>query len=167
MQRTGSVAPRHVGSSPTRDQTHVPCISRWIPNHWTTRKVLVLSFLWLQNHPLPSFAPQPRSLHCSLGRSGEPPHWHFGHPSHLPEDLAEDFCKMQLKTLWWKTKNQVLTTALNPLPTSPNFSLAFLPTTFFFWASQLALVVKNPPANARDMGFIPGSGCSPGGGNPL
>ena len=40
------------------------------------------------------------------------------------------------------------------------------------WDSQLALVVKNPPANAGDMGdtsSIPGSGRSPGGGhgNPL
>ena len=40
------------------------------------------------------------------------------------------------------------------------------------WASQVALVVKNLPANAegiRDMGPIPGSGRSPGGGygNPL
>ena len=39
-------------------------------------------------------------------------------------------------------------------------------------ASQVALVVKNPPANAgdaRDLGSIPGSGRSPGGGdiNPL
>ena len=37
-----------------------------------------------------------------------------------------------------------------------------------FRASQVALVVKNPPANAgdvRDMGLIPGSGRSPGGGN--
>ena len=39
-------------------------------------------------------------------------------------------------------------------------------------ASQVALVVKNPPANAgdiRDMGSIPGSGKTPGGGhgNPL
>ena len=37
---------------------------------------------------------------------------------------------------------------------------------------QVALVVKNPPANVgdiRDMGLIPGSGRSPGGrhGNPL
>ena len=41
-----------------------------------------------------------------------------------------------------------------------------------FGASQVALVVKNPPANAgdiRDVGSIPGSGRSPGGGhgNPL
>ena len=40
------------------------------------------------------------------------------------------------------------------------------------WASKVALVVKNPPANAgdlRDPGLIPGSGISPGGGhgNPL
>ena len=36
------------------------------------------------------------------------------------------------------------------------------------WASQVVLVVKNLPANAgdiRDMGSIPGSGRSPGGGN--
>ena len=35
-------------------------------------------------------------------------------------------------------------------------------------ASQVALVVKNPPANAgdtRDLGLIPGLGRSPGGGN--
>ena len=41
-----------------------------------------------------------------------------------------------------------------------------------YWASQVALVVKNPPANsgdARDMSSIPGSGRSPvgGHGNPL
>ena len=40
------------------------------------------------------------------------------------------------------------------------------------WASQVVLVVKNLPANARnvrDMGSTPGSGKSPGGGrgNPL
>ena len=36
------------------------------------------------------------------------------------------------------------------------------------WAYQVALVIKNPPANAgnvRDMGSIPGSGRSPGGGD--
>jgi len=40
------------------------------------------------------------------------------------------------------------------------------------WASQVALVVKNPPSNAgdiKDMGSIPGLGRSPGGGhvNPI
>ena len=43
---------------------------------------------------------------------------------------------------------------------------------FFEGASQVALVVKDPPASAediRDTGSIPGSGRSPGGGhrNPL
>ena len=36
------------------------------------------------------------------------------------------------------------------------------------WASQVALAVKNLPANVgdiRDMGLIPGSGRSPGGGH--
>ena len=41
-----------------------------------------------------------------------------------------------------------------------------------YWASQVVLVVKNPPAKVgdiRDTGSIPGSGRSPGGGhgNPL
>ena len=42
------------------------------------------------------------------------------------------------------------------------------PPPSFLWTSQLALVVKNPPANAgdaRDMGSIPGSGRSLGGGH--
>ena len=33
------------------------------------------------------------------------------------------------------------------------------------WASQVALEVKNLPANAGDMALIPGSGRPPGGGN--
>ena len=42
----------------------------------------------------------------------------------------------------------------------------------YLWASQVVLVVKNPPANAgdfRDAGLIPGWERSPGGGhgNPL
>ena len=36
----GLVAPRHVGSSRTRDRTCVPCIARRILNHCTTREVL-------------------------------------------------------------------------------------------------------------------------------
>ena len=34
-----------------------------------------------------------------------------------------------------------------------------------YWASQVVLVVKNLPANAGDIGSIPESGRSPGGGN--
>ena len=36
---TGLAAPRHVESSQTKDRTCVPCIGRWILNHWPTRKV--------------------------------------------------------------------------------------------------------------------------------
>ena len=35
----GLVAPQHVGSSLTRNWTHVLCHDRWILNHWTTREV--------------------------------------------------------------------------------------------------------------------------------
>ena len=42
-------------------------------------------------------------------------------------------------------------------------------TTGGLWASQVVLVIKNPPASAGDVGSIPGSGRSPGEGrgNPL
>ena len=50
-----------------------------------------------------------------------------------------------------------------------SFTLTFV---FYCWASRVALVLKNTPANARDIkdtGSIPGSGRSPGEGkgNPL
>ena len=44
LQRAGLVAMRHVGSSQSRDQTCVPCIGRWILNHWTTRETPSLVF---------------------------------------------------------------------------------------------------------------------------
>ena len=37
----GLAASRNVGSSWTRDLTHVPSFGRWILNHWTTRKALL------------------------------------------------------------------------------------------------------------------------------
>ena len=46
--------------------------------------------------------------------------------------------------------------------------LRFYPTSKLNWASKVALVVKNLPADAghvRDLGLIPGLGRSPGGGN--
>ena len=39
------------------------------------------------------------------------------------------------------------------------------PMTANFWVSQMALVVKNPLANAGDMCSIPGLGISPGEGS--
>ena len=42
---TGLVAPQHVGSSGTRDQTRVPCIGRRILYPWATREALLQSSL--------------------------------------------------------------------------------------------------------------------------
>ena len=66
----------------------------------------------------------------------------------------------------------------SPLSSFPSsllyiFNLSFLLTSSYeyqdmFKPSQVALVVKNPPANAgdiRDMGLIPGLGRSLGGGH--
>ena len=40
----GLIAPRYMGSSRTRNQTHVLCTHRWILNYWTTREVQDLYF---------------------------------------------------------------------------------------------------------------------------
>ena len=47
LWHTGLVAPRHVGSSRTRAQSHIPCIDRWILNHCATREAhhMNMSFL--------------------------------------------------------------------------------------------------------------------------
>ena len=50
------VAPRHVGSSSTRDQTRVPCSGRWILNHCVTREVPLVPFLVLYSCPLYSYS---------------------------------------------------------------------------------------------------------------
>ena len=44
LWRMGPAAPRHVGSSRTRAQTHVPCIGRRALNHCATREALPYSF---------------------------------------------------------------------------------------------------------------------------
>ena len=46
LWRTVLVPPWHVGSSWTRDRTHVSCTGRWILHHWATREGL-LHFLEL------------------------------------------------------------------------------------------------------------------------
>ena len=42
----------HVESSQSRIRTHVPCISRWIFNHWTTREVQTFFMLYLHRYVL-------------------------------------------------------------------------------------------------------------------
>ena len=41
-----SVAPRHVGSSWTKNRTYVPCIGRRTPVHCIAREVLILIKIW-------------------------------------------------------------------------------------------------------------------------
>ena len=51
---------------------------------------------------------------------------------------------------------------------APNISVCYWGLPNYSWASQVALVIKNLPANAediRDVGSIPALGRSPGGGN--
>ena len=43
---TGLVAPRHVGSSRTKDHTHVSCMGRWISYHWATKEAPNFSTCW-------------------------------------------------------------------------------------------------------------------------
>ena len=49
LYHMGFDAPQCVGSQfpdqEARNQTHIPCIARQIPNHWTTREVLLSVFL--------------------------------------------------------------------------------------------------------------------------
>ena len=75
-------APRHVGSSQTRNQTRVPCIGRQILYHWAPRKALFLL--------LSSFALCHTVHHLST--------WSFFHQIHSQDlsmlmhiDLANNF----------------------------------------------------------------------------
>ena len=79
----------------------------------------------------------------------------------------------QFKSLLFKDQNWIgLSTSLNGSSRrswgSESDQPLILNKTDGNWASQVALVIKNLPANAgeiRETGSIPGSGRSPGGGN--
>ena len=65
---SGLVAPQHVGSSRTRGQTRVPCIGRWILNHYATREV-PLFYFYLFVLAVPCLSCGTRHLHCSMRTS--------------------------------------------------------------------------------------------------
>uniref|UniRef100_A0A8B9YGK7 LRRC37A/B like protein 1 C-terminal domain-containing protein n=1 Tax=Bos mutus grunniens TaxID=30521 RepID=A0A8B9YGK7_BOSMU len=84
FKHTGLVAPWHVGSSWSRDQTHVSCIGRRTPIHSTSREVqkcnfdeLTILILLYQVNPLylffcpgsPLFQPKQPLTTCSLHRT--------------------------------------------------------------------------------------------------
>ena len=72
---TGLVASRHVGTFRTRDWTCVPCIGRWILNHWKTREVPVPIFRIIclrRRNPWSSIqSDNPASSHYGWG-NGDP-----------------------------------------------------------------------------------------------
>ena len=99
--------------------------------------------------------PLRHSLHshrlCKLLRAGGSISFSSAHPGPTPQGLKGCWTRSQRGDLW--------PPLLSPCPPGP------LRVT---GASQVALVVKNPPANAGDtkrLGSIPGSGRSPGGGH--
>ena len=56
-QGISSDAPQHVEYSQISNQTHAPCINRWILNHQTTKETLVGTFLMDCKLALTSFLP--------------------------------------------------------------------------------------------------------------
>ena len=75
LWHTDSTAPRHTGSSWTRNRTHVSCIGRQVLYHRTTREARsgTLFFFVFPSwnpgpikHQLPFFLPHPRSLATAL-----------------------------------------------------------------------------------------------------
>ena len=82
MRRTGFVAPRQVGSPPTRGGSRVRCTGRWIPTHCATGEVLFCVLIkpyWLLSRDWAAWrgqGPKPRALR---GRC-EPPTETEGQP---------------------------------------------------------------------------------------
>ena len=61
----GLVAPQYVGSSCTRDQTHVSCAGSWILYHWATREALPVPILTFWNLEARDVSPQADQPHVS------------------------------------------------------------------------------------------------------
>ena len=78
--------------------------------------------------------------------------------------LLLEWCHLHIWGCWYFSRQSSIV-----IPACDSSSPAFCRMYFTYRASQVVLVVKNPPANTGDVGLIPGSGRSPGGGhgNPL
>ncbi|XDC50420.1 hypothetical protein R6Z07M_001602 [Ovis aries] len=82
----------------------------------------------------------------------------------LEKEMATHSSTLAWKIPWTEDPGRLQYMGLQSRTRLSNFT--------FFWVSQVALLVKNSPANARDVrdaGLIPGLGRSPEGGygNPL
>ena len=115
------VAPQHVGSSLTRDQTHVSYIGRWTVIHWTTREVLFNLFkpcihvcvLSLQFFATLWTVTRQSPLSIGFSRQG---YW-GGLPCPLPGDLTQG---SNLSFLWLLPYRQILY-QITELPKKPLF----------------------------------------------
>ena len=97
-----------MGSSWTRDQTHVPCIGRQILNHWTHQGSPGIFFLKVPPPTLilESFLPTPlaaRKPECSVAPSffiansdANPLTGHTATPIYLPNSCGEGKCSVYL-----------------------------------------------------------------------
>ena len=75
-------------SSLTRDQTHIPCIGRWIPNHWTTRLVPCNKVSTLQDSDRPLGHRCPLTPPAALMTSACSPLYMPGTPGLCPSRSA-------------------------------------------------------------------------------
>ena len=146
LWRTGLTAPRHMGSSWTKNQTCVPYIGRRILNRWATREVPASNIL-------------NRNV-CKAFRAGRCPWLGFRKAESRHRGLTHSPLRAP------KGPQQVCQALHQALGGQGALAMSCS------LASRVVLVVRNLPANAgdiRDVGLIPGSGRSPGGGqgNPL
>ena len=86
----GLVPPWHVEPSQTRDRTHVPCISRRIPIHCSTREVLAHPWLTL----LPSLT------QCSMSPGLHSTPWDLHSQGHLLNSSVQFSHSVMSNSLW-------------------------------------------------------------------
>ena len=164
-------------NAPTRDRTCIPCIARWILNHWTTKEVPVLFFiallLWiLWGSPLSGFLKwrEVKSLSRvwlfatpwtvahqappSMGFSRQE-YW-SGLPFPSPGDLPDPGIEPRSPAL----QADALTSEPPGKPSLGEY--AFVNWNLGFPGD---LDGKESACNAGDLGSIPRSGRSPGEGN--
>ena len=162
------------GSSQHRDQTQVSHIAGGFFTSWATKEVL----LWLYCITIAYLlsVPGPASFTSQGCWSWEPSPTIFPQENlHIQGHFQGKDCKCLVPPVHkepWRVSATSLRTKDNLDPSRSLCGIHSCVCVCCCWGSQVLLVVKNLPANAgavTDVGSIPGSGRSPGGGhgNPL
>ena len=126
-------------SPPTRDWTQVPCIRRQILNHWTTREVLLQTFL---------------ANTCSKWR------WQFNRDTHGNKKMRREIWIKHKLIMWWGLETGQGERAELQFQISQQ-----LWVNCFFYSLNSGSDGKGSAFNEADLGSIPGLGWSPGVGN--